>query len=391
MKRSAVPVVQLVTAVLSSATSVAVSLSLVASGWGPWVLSLCLVMGILPGVVFAPVLAPLLDTAKLPRLTSVLQLLEAVVLVCGALYPEPLVLLGMVLLTGTSSCLTAPALMALSRRAGADVGDHSARAFAWMDAARLSGMFVGPVLGGLLFDVTSVSVVIVIEAVVLCGVATAVRRLPVGEVDRAACTATWWSRASEAPRLLGSDPLLRRSMVVLATGVVFTAVFSVADILLVTQTLGLNGLGYAVIVQAFVVGRLLGAGTGARITRDRAVIWLYGGGLLMGAGLVLAGTVAHPVSVGAGFFVAGVANALQVAAIRMVFVRVLPDHVMAKALSSLGPVNNAAMVVGVVAAAPLIGLVGAAGALVVAGVGTAVVTLMALISGPRQVRVERLV
>ena len=178
---------------------------------------------------------------------------------------------------------------------------------------------------------------------------------------------------------------------VLATGVVFTAVFSVADILLVTQTLGLNGLGYAVIVQAFVVGRLLGAGTGARITRDRAVIWLYGGGLLMGAGLVLAGTVAHPVSVGAGFFVAGVANALQVAAIRMVFVRVLPDHVMAKALSSLGSVNNAAMVVGVVAAAPLIGLVGAAGALVVAGVGTAVVTLMALISGPRQVRVERLV
>jgi len=77
------------------------------------------------------------------------------------------------------------------------------------------------------------------------------------------------------------------------------------------------------------------------------------------------------VPVGIGFFISGVSNAVQVAAIRMVFVRVLPERLMPKALSSLGSVNNAAMVVGLIAATPLIDIVGPSMALVISGLGTA--------------------
>lgn len=375
MARYALPVSQLAASVASAATAVAVSLALASSGWGAWVLSFTLVAGILPSVLLAPLLAPLLETRKLPRLTAILQGIEAFVLLCAAVSPSPPVLLTMAVLTGITSCLTAPALMALAQGAG----ELSARGFARMDTARMLGFFVGPVIGGFLYDLTSVSIVILTEALILVSVATVVFRTPVRSHDNSdSPQRSWYERISEVPSLFFRDPFVRRSIVVLATGVVFTAVYSVSNVLLATQVLGLSGVGYALIIQAFVIGRILGSRVGAHVTRDNCASWLVSGGIAMGVGLIISGIFPHPVPVGIGFFISGVSNAVQVAAIRMVFVRVLPERLMPKALSSLGSVNNAAMVVGLIAATPLIDIVGPSMALVISGLGTTGVAFLSL-------------
>ncbi|MGO3362363.1 MAG: MFS transporter [Corynebacterium sp.] len=391
MDRLALPGVQLLTAVASAATAVAVSLTLAASGWGTWVLSAVLIAGVLPSVVVAPALAPLLDTRHLPRLASVLLATEALFLLVGATCPTPPVLVGMVFLTGLCSCLSSPALLALSPARDEVLG---ARPFARMDTARTTGMFVGPILGGLLHDMTTVGVVILLEALAVilsAGIVLLVTfrvagpgRVNSGPNDASNNTSspakTWWARIAEVPSLILRDLALRTSLLVLSIGIIFTAVFSVAEVLLATQVLGLSGLGYALIIQAFVVGRILGSRLGSHIAPTNAGVWLTGGGALMGAGLILAGLVHHVVPVGFGFLMAGVANALQVAAIRARFAATLPPRLMPKALSSLVSVNSVAMVVGMILAAPLIDVVGPATALIVGGACTAVVSLGAVLS-----------
>lgn len=73
---------------------------------------------------------------------------------------------------------------------------------------------------------------------------------------------------------------------------------------------------------------------------------------------------------------AGIGNAVQVAALRLLVVRAVPASVQPKALSAMSAANTSAMMVGYVISAPVVSYLGPAHALVLSGVGTALLSLL---------------
>ena len=75
------------------------------------------------------------------------------------------------------------------------------------------------------------------------------------------------------------------------------------------------------------------------------------------------------------FFLGGVCNAVQVAALRIIVVGTVPGEVKPKALSTMGSINSSAMLIGYIVGAPVVSALGPAAALVVSGIGTSVLTI----------------
>lgn len=92
--------------------------------------------------------------------------------------------------------------------------------------------------------------------------------------------------------------------------------------------------------------------------------------LIMGTGLLVPGLWHSTIAAGAGFAIAGFANATQVAAIRLIVIGAVPDDVRGRSLSTMGSVNQTAGVLGTAIAAPVVAGLGPSGTLVIAGAGT---------------------
>ncbi|MFV8381720.1 MFS transporter [Corynebacterium hindlerae] len=356
------PTLQLLITILGSASGIAVSLQLVELGWGTWVITWAVLANLLPSLIVAPLVAPLMDSLPLNRLGAAALGLEAVAAIVIVLLDTPPLLLGYVLAVGVLSCLTSPILLTLASEAEST----AAVSFSKMDTARTLGLLVGPALGGLLFDLSGYRVPIVLEALALLFGAAVLFLMatPPTQIPR---EKSWRARILAAPRFLITDPSSRTALLVLTPSVAFTAVYSVANIFIARDLLGLTGVGYAVIIQCFVVGRIIGARLGSRISA--ALPTLIASSLAMGSGLVVAGISTAVFLVGLGFFVSGVANSVQVAALRLV-IAAEAGPLLPKALSSVGSINSGAMLVGTVGATPLIDASGPSHALAIAGCGT---------------------
>lgn len=109
--------------------------------------------------------------------------------------------------------------------------------------------------------------------------------------------------------------------------------------------------------------------------------WLLIATLLMGVGLIVPGLIHSSVAAGIGFAVAGVANAIQVAAIRLIVVDAVPSEVRGRSLSTMGTVNQTAGVLGTAGAGLALAVLGPAGTLVVAGAGTVLAAVFGAVFG----------
>lgn len=87
------------------------------------------------------------------------------------------------------------------------------------------------------------------------------------------------------------------------------------------------------------------------------------------------------VAAGIGFAVAGVANAIQVAAIRLIVLDAAPPEVRGRSLSTMGTVNQTAGVLGTAGAGVALAALGPAGTLVVAGAGTVLAAVFSAVFG----------
>lgn len=133
---------------------------------------------------------------------------------------------------------------------------------------------------------------------------------------------------------------------------------------------------YAIVAQCFIVGRIIGARISARLTEANALPTLVKAGAAMGLCIAIPGFVPSLFVCIPFFALAGVCNALQVAALRMVIVDSVRPAIKPKALSTMGTVNNSAMLVGYIVGAPVVASIGPSLALVVAGLGTILFTVL---------------
>lgn len=365
------PLAYLLSSFANSATLVAVMVQIGAASKSGWAVAAVLLAQAIPQILLAPVATPLLTKLGPNRVVAFGAGIQAIALLGTAVHPATFALVIMIAVRAVASILDSPALLTLAESASRTPGDEgeSARAFARMDTARLLGSLLGPLIGGLLIQFTTITWVLVVNAVAVTLMGLVAISSPPAEASRRV-TGSWWSQVREAPMLLWRSKSARRALVGLVASIVFTSIYSVAVVLYALNILELTPVLYAVLGQSFVVGRLLGSRAGARVRPDTAGRWLLAATLLMGVGLLVPGLIPSFYVAVIGFFFAGVANAVQVAAIRMVVVSSVPAETRGRSMSTMGSINQSAGVLGMLFASPVVGLVGAAGALVVAGAGT---------------------
>ncbi|UGT71915.1 MFS transporter [Nocardia gipuzkoensis] len=346
-----------------------------------WV-SAFLFASLVPGVFLAPLLAPAVDRIESRRLLTTTLLAQAVVtLAMAAAGSLPVaVIVGLAFTAGCLSALNAPAMMLLAEQADEVAASNPARAYATLDAARMTGILAGPALGGAAVGLLGFSVTMILDAASSCVLVALIavlglRRMP---PKTGAQRPTWWKQVAEAPVLLASDAVVRAAMASLAVAIVFTAIFTVAEVFYVRDTLSASPVMFGVATTAFVVGRLVTSSwIAGRIPPNRQARMLVVAGLLMGAGLAGAGASHSLAGAMIGFAAAGVANSLQVSAISVLISTHVPAEVKGRAFAAMGSFNSGATMLGTLLGAPVVSGVGPAGALVVAGVGTFAATALA--------------
>lgn len=383
--RLSLPLAHLIATVSSSATMLAVMVTAAQGDAASWAVAAVLLSAAVPAIIFAPLAAPLLDKFGPRKVVVVSTMVQAVILLITAAAPTTAVLIAMVAARASVSALDSAALMLLvDRSPRSNAPDSTARAFARLDTARLIGSLIGPLLGGIAAQSLDLSWLFLAQTATVAILGFVAGWYPQKEWEHVATSSTWWHRVTEAPALLFRNNAARAALSGLILAIVFTSIFSTAQTLYSLNVLDLDPIGIAILTQCFVVGRLLGSRIGARVTTDRASTWLLGATAAMGVGLLLPGLVHSSIVAGIGFAAAGLANAVQVAAIRLVVVSAVPDGTRGRALAAMGSVNQTAGVAGTALAAPILVLVGPAGALTVAGAGTLLAAILALAMNRKQ-------
>lgn len=309
--------------------------------------------------------------------------IECVALVLLFLFPEPAFLIAGNVVVATLSGLSIPAYCVIAEECAPS--HNQARVFSFLDTARLSGSFVGPALGGLLLDFGALSTALAYEAaavagsfLVLCILGFRLRKnsAQINSVNAGRKPLKIFRSILEAPALLLAQPHTRQALTSIWAAIIFTSIYNVALVFYATETLQASGLMYAIVAQGFIVGRIFGARMSTRLTEANALPTLIKAGAAMGLCIAIPGFVPSLLVCIPFFALAGVCNALQVAALRMVIVHSVRPAIKPKALSTMGTVNNSAMLVGYIVGAPVVASIGPSLALVVAGLGTMLFTVL---------------
>lgn len=383
--RLSLPLAHLIATVSSSATMLAVMVTVAQGEAASWAVAAVLLSAAIPAIVLAPLAAPLLDRFGPRTVVVVSAAVQVVILLLTAAAPTTAVLIAMVATRACVSALDSAALLLLADRAPrSQAPDSTARAFARLDTARLIGGLIGPLLGGIAVQFLDLSWLFLAQAATVAVLGVVARWYPQQAWEPVAAPSSWWQRVTEAPALLFRHQAARAALSGLVLAIVFTSIFSTAQTLYSLDVLALDPIGVAILTQCFVVGRLIGSRLGARVTESRASTWLLGATAAMGIGLLLPGVIHNSIVAGVGFAIAGLANAIQVAAIRLIVVSAVPDSTRGRALAAMGSVNQTAGVAGTALAAPLLVATGPAGALAVAGIGTLLAAGLTLLLNSRR-------
>ncbi|WP_433532172.1 MFS transporter [Micromonospora sp. CA-263727] len=355
---------------------VALTLRLYEQGASGVLISALVVAGVLPVVVIGPLAAPLIDRVESRRLITAVTLVQAGVVVVVALTDHVGITLLLVAALGAGLAIVSPALLLL---VPAVVGEERvAHGYGRLEAFRSVGNALGPALAGVLVAAFGSRVALLVDAVtfVLAAVlltVVAVRREPVP-----AARPRWSQQVREGVSVLGRNRLLATAISALAAAVVFTATVSVARVFFVREDIGTTNIGYGLVVTAHAVGMVAASILLApRVPVAAQPRVLAGAGLLMGVALTVVAAIPVLAVALVGFVFTGVANAMQVLAIRNLIHAEIPAEVRGRAFASSSAVLNGANLSGTALGGPAVVLLGGATSLLVAGLGAIAATLAA--------------
>jgi MFS family permease len=209
-------------------------------------------------------------------------------------------------------------------------GDRVLAANSYFELATSFSASAGPMIGGVLVDwwggrsallIDAVSFAIVVPVVLA---AQLQRSTPPADVERP----RWFDGAGLGIRLLWDDRVIRRTMLVVVTGVVATSAIDVALVYLVRHYLHAGELGYGIMLGLWGVGMMAGSVFASRSVKPRReYAWLVGGIAVIGLAIVGAGAAPNAVVLAVTSLVGGVANALfNIAGRSLVHLRIDPQY-----------------------------------------------------------------
>jgi MFS family permease len=330
----------------------------------------------LPQLLAAPFAGLLVDRLPARRLIATVSSLQA--LVCLAVVPaigadDLGAVLALVVALNVGQTIANPAWQALVPAIVAP--EQISRALGTVQAATAGALLLGPALGGLLVGAVGTASALVVDAVsfaVLAVVALALRgdRRPAGTGERTQ------GEMSAGIRLIGRDPVLR-SVLVLVTALVLAAgAVNVAEIFLITGTLGAGPAVYGLVGALFAGGVMLGA---VLAGKDRSVTsagrTLVGVTISMACSMVVLGLAPTLAVAALASMAVGVGNGMLNVLAQSIFVRRSPSDVLGRVFAALQGVIGAAMLVATGLGGMLLGALGVRPVIVGGGV-LAVVALL---------------
>jgi MFS family permease len=332
----------------------------------------------LPQLLAAPFAGLLVDRLPARRLIATVSSLQA--LVCLAVVPaigadDLGAVLALVVALNVGQTIANPAWQALVPAIVAP--EQISRALGTVQAATAGALLLGPAVGGLLVGAVGTASALVVDAMsfaVLAVVALALRgdRRPAGTGERTQ------GEMSAGIRLIGRDPVLR-SVLVLVTALVLAAgAVNVAEIFLITGTLGAGPAVYGLVGALFAGGVMLGA---VLAGKDRSVTsagrTLVGVTISMALSMVVLGLSPTLVVAALASMAVGVGNGMLNVLAQSIFVRRSPSDVLGRVFAALQGVIGAAMLVATGLGGMLLGVLGVRPVIVGSGV-LAVVALLAV-------------
>jgi MFS family permease len=272
---------------------------------------------------------------------SVLQALVCLALVPAVAEGGVAVVLALVVALNLGQAVAGPAWQAL---VPAVVGPNGlSRALALLQGTTAAAALAGPAVGGLLVGAGGTSTALVVDAVSFAtlGVAALLLRHDRRPGTDAPGQHDGWTAGV---RIIAADPVLRGVLVLVVSLVLACGAVNVAEIFLVTRTLGAGPTAYGIVGTLFAAGLLVGAWLSRR---DRTVAaaarLLVGVTVSMAVSLVLLG-LAPTVAVAAlASLAVGVGNGMLNVLAQSIFLRRAPQAALGRVFAALQGVVGAAM------------------------------------------------
>jgi Na+/melibiose symporter-like transporter len=335
-----------------------------------------------PIVLLAPAAGLLADRVETRRLLLWASVAQAVVAAALALaLDSTAATLALAALLGVGFAVAQPAEFALVPVIGG-TGLNGA-----VEAARYAGMTAGPVLGGALAAAGGTTAALLVDAVTFALVALAAWRLRARREPHAEEPG---ERARDGIVLLFRDRALAVVMATVLASLLFMSASIAAEVVFITDDLGVDGLAYGLIFSSWTVGMVFGALVVSRRVRAGA---LAGVALVavavQGAGLGLP-TVWLAAGFGAAmFFTGGVGHGVKNVLARALIQERVPARFHGRAFAAYNGMRNGAELVALAWGGALILAIGARGTLALAGVISVLAAfggLLAFAHAPRSVR-----
>ncbi|MDQ4005299.1 MAG: MFS transporter [Actinomycetota bacterium] len=368
-------------------TTLVLRLEETGSGWAVAALLLC---ELVPGVALAPVAGLVVDRVETVRVVVLSALVQAVIAAGLAASSALVPTLALALLLGTAHAFTQPALFALIPKAVGE--DRVTEANGLLEAARWGGAAIGPALGALLRSTVGGRVTLLANAgtflfVGALGPLLTVRRPP--EPTPAGAPRPRGEARRGITHILG-DPLLRVLVPMVGLMVVFAAADNVAEVFFAKDVLLAGDTGYGALVTTWTVGMVVGSTGAGRLLRGARLAPALPLTAMLGGGAVLlaAGVATLPVAV-AMFLVGGIANGIDLVAMRSLLHQRVPDRLRGRAFAAYYAMIQAAQIVALGASGGLVEVAGARTTMLLAGSGTALVGLLGLVLYARVPVAER--
>ena len=348
--------------------------SLTDSGWA---VAGLLLTGLVPPVILAPVAGLLVDRLETVRVLVVTALFQTAAAAVLAFTPGVLPTLALSFVLGAGVAVTQPALFALLPRAVGE--DRTTQANAYLEVARWGGAALGPVLAATITAAFGASTTLLANAgtfLVVAGVVPLlqVRRpgeAPAAEEQRVS------GGAREGVRWIVRDPLLRLVVPILGVMIVFAAADNVAEVFFAKDVLRSGDTGYGVLITTWTIGMVIGSTSTGRWGRASALTpVVLVGAVVGGAAVTTAAASATFIVAVAMFFIGGVANGVELVAMRSLLHHRVPDRLRGRAFAAYYGMVQAAQIIALGASGGLVEALGARMTMLYAGIGTAAVGIL---------------
>jgi MFS family permease len=333
-----------------------------------WWVTAVVLANLVPPILLAPVLGWVVDRTS-GRAAWALALAVSALCAAGlALLGSPVALVVLAAVQSTCAVVVAAAVFALLPRADG------------MDERSASSLVVGigsvaaigaPPLAALVATL-GVRVAFGVCAVLLALAAALVLRAG-PRVTHVEVAATSWHEVWLGTRTIRTMTAFRAFVPVMLGVVVVTSMEGVAGVFYLQEVAG-SAVGYALLLSAWAVGSLVGAGlTGRAGFRLGAVRSVLVGGLVVATAILLEGLIASAVVIAVAFLGGGVGNAIHNVGVRNLVYERVPRHQQAQVWSVVGATFSGAAAIGnllgtpglLAPARPVIVLAGALGVVLV--------------------------